>query len=87
MDQCRRPAVPAPNGIRAGPPRWQAGCNICGSQVSSDVLNEEPVKITHTNLVRESFLQDPYDRQRPGRNGLSERRKGSVMFRFPLAKV
>jgi hypothetical protein len=43
--------------------------------------------ITHTNLVRESFLQDPYDRQRPGRSGLSERRKGSVMSRFPLTKV
>jgi hypothetical protein len=50
--------------------------------VSSDVVNEEPVKITHTNLVRESFLQDPYDRQRPRRNGLSERRKGSVQKGF-----
>ena len=60
---------------------------FCGPQVSSDVVNEEPVKITHTNLVRESFLQDPYDRQRPRRNGLSERRKGSVMSRFPLTKV
>ena len=36
-----------------------------GPQVSSDVVNEEPVKVSHTNLVRESFLQDPYDRQRP----------------------
>jgi hypothetical protein len=51
------------------------------------VVNEEPVKMTHTNLVRESFLQDPYDRQRPRRNGLSERRKGPVMSRFPLTKV